>query len=331
MRFSFIKYLFLFIFCFLFFFLSGFYIYYLYKYPKPHDKNYLLKHYPKDLILKTGGRLTTPEKRFQHFLNFSPSKGKDSIRIGAFGDSHTFGSEVDKTESYPYQLQKLLNQKFPNKKIEVLNFGKGGDGFQMQFFLWEKYAKNYELDYILLGPRGFRSNRDVTFRKTWNFINFNHPKVRFILSRNSNLKQVHIKGDTLEERYKNYYKLIPSWTALRYDKKPFQIWERFLPFLRYKIQNPFYYTKMSNKEESTRINVLLLEKIKKLYNKKILFFTDYNPIFNSYQSVEKLYNLNLIPFPKNRFYKVFSHKSSLGNEIIAKVYFNALIGGGGGG
>ena len=86
---------------------------------------------------------------------------------------------------------------------------------------------------------------------------------------------------------------------------------------------------MSNEEESARINVLLLEKIKNCTIKKYFFFTDHGfPIFNSYQSVEKLYNLNLIPFPKNRFYKVFSHKSSLGNEIIAKVYFNALIGGG---
>ena len=182
------------------------------------------------MILKTGGRLTTPKKRFQNFLNFSPSKGKDSIRIGAFGDSHTFGSEVNKTESYPYQLQKLLNQKFPNKKIEVLNFGVSGHGFQKQYFLWKKYAKSYELDYILLGPRSFHSNRDVVFTRNRNFRPFKYPSARFILSNNNKLKQVHIKGDTLEERYKTYYKLIPSWTTLRYDKKPFQIWERFLPF-----------------------------------------------------------------------------------------------------
>ena len=176
------KYFFLFVCFFTFFIISGFYIYYLYKYPKPHDKKYLSKYYPKDFILKMGGRLRTPQKRFQHFLNFSPVKHPDAIRIGTFGDSHTYGSEVEKTETYPYQLQKLLDTKFPHKKIEVLNFGMEGHSFQEQFLLWEKYAKNYKLDYILLGPRGFYPNREVTFRINWNFRYFKYPKDRFILS-----------------------------------------------------------------------------------------------------------------------------------------------------
>ena len=79
-----------------------------------------------------------------------------------------------------------------------------------------------------------------------------------------------------------------------------------------------------------RINILLLEKIKKRHNKKILFFTDhYGPILNDYQEIEQLYNLNLIRFKKNRFYEMqWQHKSSLGNEIIAKVYFKCLNRGG---
>lgn len=302
----------------------GFYIYYLYKYPRPHDINYLSKYYPKDLILRTGGKLYSPKIRFQHFLNFPPSKKQGIIRIGTFGDSNTFGDEVDKTESYPYQLQKLFDQKLPNKKIEVLNFGKGGAGFQEQFFLWEKYAKSYGLDYILLGPRGFWPNRDVTFSKNW-WLEFSHPRARFILSDNK-LKQVHIKGKTLKERYKNYYTLIPSWTALRYDIKPFQIWEMFLPFLRYKIHNFFYYKSMSNEKEATKINMILLEKMRNLHNKKILFFTYYKPTFYNYQKIKNLYNLNSIPFQKNRLYRRFAHKSSLGNELVAKIYFNTLIG-----
>ena len=279
-------------------------------------------------MLTTGGRLVPPEDRIQHFLNFPPLKDENTIRIGSFGDSHTYGDEVDKTESYPYQLQELFNKNFPNKKIEVLNFGKGGAGFQEQFFLWEKYSNKYKLDYILLGPRGFYSDRDITFSRNWGFTNFGYPKTRFILLNNNNLKRIHIKGDSLQKRYKNYYKLIPSWTALRYDINPFQIWEKFFPFLRHKLYNHFYYYKKnsSNKDESVKINEILLKKIKKLYDKRILFFTDKRWVFNAYQSIEKLYNLNLIYLKTNRFYRVFRHKSSLGNEIIAKIYFNALIG-----
>ena len=203
----------------------------------------------------------------------------------------------DKAASYPYQLQQLLNKEFPNKTIEVLNFGISGMGFQEQFLLWEKYAQQYSLDYILLGPRGFYSDRDVTFRIIWDFRYFNYPKERFtLLYRGNGLKRVHIKGDSLKERYKNYYKLIPTWVALRYDRRPFKIWERFFPFLRYNIQNPFYYTEMSDKEESARINTLLLEKMRNSHNKKMFFFTDHIPTFNMYQQIKNFYNLNHIQY-----------------------------------
>ena len=270
--------------------------------------------------------METPDKRLQHFLNFSSLKKKGAIRIGAFGDSHTYGDEVEKAESYPYQLQELFNNNFPNKKIEVLNFGVNAVGFQEQFFLWEKYAKKYKLDYILLGPQGFYSDRDPTFRKNVNFKKPFHPKTRFVLSKNSQLKQVHIKGRTLKERYKNYYKLIPSWTALRYDRRPFQIWESLFPFLRNKIQNPFYWTSKPMHKEAVEINTLLLRKMKHQHNKKILFFTDAFTMFYNYLSTAHSDNLNFIPSLKNLFYRVFVHESSLGNEWIANIYFKALMG-----
>ena len=105
-----------------------------------------------------------------------------------------------------------------------------GSGFQEQFLLWEQYFKSYNLDYILLGPRGFFPKRDITFRINAHFQKFCYPRERFILSGESKLRQIHIKGDTLKERYQNYYKIIPTWTALRYDKRPFKVWEWFFSF-----------------------------------------------------------------------------------------------------
>ena len=308
------------------FFLSGFYIYYLFNYPEPFETDYLLEYYPEDFILKAGDFLPFPQERPQNFLNFPTAKESNSIRIGTFGDSSTFGYEVDKKASYPYLLQQLFNKHFPNQKIEVLNFGMKGASFQEQFLLWERYSKLYGLDYILLGPRGFYPNRDITFRISWNFQLFDFPKERFILFNDNELKQVHIQGNTLKERYKNYYRLIPSWAALRYDKKPFKIWEKFFPFLRHRIQNPFYYKNLSDEKESAKINILLMKKINAIYHKKILFFTDNSSLYNSYQSSENFYNLNRIPFNKNRFYMVFHHASSLENKRIANIYFNALAG-----
>ena len=321
-----IRYISLYLLFFLLFFSSVFFIYYLYNFPDPPEVDHLLEYYPEDFLLKIGYGLRLPESRIQYFLNFPLSKKKGSIRIGAFGDSHTFGTEADKMASYPHYLQQLLNKKFPNKNTEVLNFGMAGSGFQEQFLLWEKYFKSYNLDYILLGPRGFYPNRDITFRINWRFQKFRYPRERFILSGENKLKQIHIKGKTLKERYHNYYKIIPTWTALRYDKRPFKIWEWFFPFLRYNI-NPFYYKEMSDQEESTRINIPLLKKMRKFHDKKMLFFTVHDLSFNNYQLAENFYNLNYIQFnTTNCFYRIFNHGSSLYNESVANIYFNALLG-----
>ena len=319
-----LKQFFLSVIFFIFFITISFYIYYLYKYSEPENIDHFLKYYPKDIILQTGKSLVTPEKRFQHFLNFSTQKRKGIIRIGTFGDSYTFGIEADRTETYPYQLQQMLNNYFPNKKVEVLNFGRGGAGFQEQFFLWKKYSKKMGLDYFLLGPEGVWPDRDTTFRKDWWLGGY--PKNRFILTKQNKLKQVNIKGRTWEERYKNYYRLIPSEIALYYDREPFKMLETSFPFLKRKITNPFYYTKMPNTEEASRINTLLLKQIKQLHDKKILFFTNQQYLFEQYQSVKKTYNVNWIKTPRNRLYTVFDHGSSLYNEYVAKTYFNALLG-----
>lgn len=232
---------------------------------------------------------------------------------------------MSRDNTYPYQLQEIFKNTLHDKKVEILNFGVSGHGFQEQFFLWEQFAKSYQLDYILIGPRGLHSSRDVTFRKNWTSYGLKPPRERFILSKNK-LKLIQINGTSLKERHKKYYSLIPSWSALRYDRRPFQIWEKLFPTLRNKISNPLYYQKISENRESSQINKILLRKIKALSDKKIFFFTDYKSIFNSYKSDKDLYNLNFVKFKRCNFYKVFYHESSLGNEITAKIYFNALIG-----
>ena len=323
-------------FCLIFF--LGCFIYLFIKYPQPHkitDNNNHLKYYPKDLILKTGSRLESPENRVQHFLNFSTKKLKNTIRIGTFGDSYTYGSDVDQPYTYPSQLQNMLNEYFPRKKIEVLNFGVRGHSFQEQFFLYEKYSKTYKLDYILFGPKLY-PNRDITFRKNWGDLFY--PRHRYILSNKTKLKEVYIKGNTVKKRYKNYYRFIPTYTALRYDVKPFQLWEYYFGFLRHKFKNYFYYNKLSYKEESSKINTLLLNRVKKAYNTKTLFVLDpfpfieksykYNELKKYYKKSENTHNFNYIihSLEDKLFYRSFHHYSSLGYEIIANYFFHALSG-----
>ena len=128
------KYFFSYLLSFLVFFYSGFFIYYLYNFPDPFNTDRLLEYYPEDFLLKIGYGLRFPESRIQYFLNFPLSKKEGSLRIGAFGDSHTFGTEVDKTASYPHYLQQLFDKEFPNKNIEVLKFRNGWKWFSGAIF-----------------------------------------------------------------------------------------------------------------------------------------------------------------------------------------------------
>ena len=371
------------------FFATGFYLYYRYYYPPFPDISRLKKYYSDDILLKTGAKLHTP-KRKDHFLNFSVKKPNNTIRIGVFGDSYVYGDEVDETASIPSHLQNMLNKHFPN--IEVLNFGVTGSGFQEQFFLWEKYAKLYGLDYILIGPRWFHPDRSLSFRKNCCFERktpLHYPHERFILHKNK-LKSVHVKGVTLKERYKNYYRLIPSLRVLRYDIKPFFILDELLPFVKIPEKNPFYYYKpqsdinslkggkvspplfktsrknklksprfpgidrknkklktpqptdiyLSNspldpsaEEEASKINILLLEKIKNFHHGKTLTLVENNALnFHSdasrYHSVKDKYNITFIdyPFEKLSLYRTSLHYSSLGYELSAAFFFNGLIG-----
>ena len=311
----------------------GFYGYHLYKYPSDEELskkiNRWRKHYPNELLMRTGDNLKKPNSRINHFLNFPQKKGKGVIRIGTFGDSFTFGSEVHKEASYPYQLQTLLNSYFPSQKIEVLNFGMSGHGFQEQFLLWEKYAKLYKIDYILYGPYGLYPDRDLTFQKNWTYelTDSYFPRDRFILLGKNKINLIALKGFSPEKKYKNYYTLFPSFTALRYDRKPFQLWESYLPFFRGKLTNPFYYSDLPEHIESKKINQTLLNKMKSVYNKKVLLLTSKKSFFENYQDIKTLYNLNLVNLPYSRsLYRVFGHFSSLGNEIIAHIYLYALMG-----
>ena len=292
-----------------------------------------ISHYSKELLFKVG-RVANPEKRANYFLNFPQQKSNRIIRIGAFGGSWTYGAEVEKGQSYPAQLTEFFNQ-FPTKdKVEVLNFGVSGHGFPQSFFLWKEYFKKYQLDYLLLGQIGFfDTRRSIGFINPWHLY---PPKGRFILKKNREgffyLQFVNVKGKDVLTRYRNYYKLIPSWKILKYDKHYFNFWKQSVFPNSKAIGNPFYYSNLSEAEEVVNIHRILLKKMRKVHNKKIVLLKiehDNEDNYRLYSKNErKIYNINRISvFERSAFlYRRKDHLSSLGNEIVANVYFKALTG-----
>lgn len=55
--------------------------------------------------------------------DFEPQKSATTFRIIALGGSSTFGFHNEDTETYPYQLQQILEDRYPGRDIEVINAG----------------------------------------------------------------------------------------------------------------------------------------------------------------------------------------------------------------
>lgn len=82
------------------------------------------------------------------------------LRIAAFGDSFTHGNEVASAESWPAQLEALLNAR--GIPAEVLNFGVGGYGIDQAYLRWQEQGRAYHPDIVLLGFAPVDVNRLVT-------------------------------------------------------------------------------------------------------------------------------------------------------------------------
>lgn len=77
-------------------------------------------------------------------------KEPNSFRILALGDSFTFGNTVNENETYPYLLEKKLNN--DNKtNFEVINFGVGGFSTTEEYIVLKDFGINYQPDLILVG------------------------------------------------------------------------------------------------------------------------------------------------------------------------------------
>ncbi len=66
---------------------------------------------------------------------------KPSHIILALGDSLTAGYEISKTNSYPYLLQKQLNQKFKNFHTKIINVGISGSTTSSALLRLQKHLK----------------------------------------------------------------------------------------------------------------------------------------------------------------------------------------------
>lgn len=101
-----------------------------------------------EFLLQSIGDIFTIYQRNENKKRLSVSK-KTDIKIICSGDSSTFGSESSYGNSYPEQLERLLNKEIKKYKFIVYNLGIiGSNSFQLRENL-EKNILAYNPDYII--------------------------------------------------------------------------------------------------------------------------------------------------------------------------------------
>lgn len=97
---------------------------------------YISPEYNTELCVNSEGF-----RDIEHTINKDPS----ITRIAILGDSFTAAREVEREERFSDLIQKRCED-----RIEVLNFGVGGQGTAAQLLTFKHYVKKYRPDYTLL-------------------------------------------------------------------------------------------------------------------------------------------------------------------------------------
>jgi hypothetical protein len=260
--------------------------------------------------------------RTSHFDRFSTVKGPGTIRIGCFGDSFTHGDEVDDGFDFPALLGRQLRAHgHPN--VEVLNFGMPWHGFHQSYIIWERLARAYGLDYVLLGPGSFQPDRDTTFDHTQGFAPY-YLHARYVLS-GDGVRLVPVIGDGYADRRQHLDRLVPHWQYLRYDRRAPALLRSILPLGR-EMSNPFYYYAGSARDEAyATYRVLLAQMANDRPATQIILATPSDDLRLG-AAVERP---NLASWSLDRplsfpYRMAKDHNSPLGNALVARQYRDIL-------
>ena len=276
-------------------------------------------------MLKLGQVMTG---KASSFVNFDTQKRPGTIRIGCFGDSYTYGDEVGGSFDYPGLLQTIFRREGYDD-VEVINFGSSWYGFSQAFIMWQYVGRNYDLDYVLLGPAAFEFlERETTFNHTVTTSgespDFMHA--RFIV-KDKQLKMLKVYGDTYESRFRNYFRFIPFKRYLFYDTNTPPFLACLLPRGKELKRNPFYYYKGTTRQEARAIHALQL--LAMAAHGKAIVMGDYHKnavalaklIHKENITADQLHRPTHFPYQMQKF-----HNSPLGNYFLAKQMFRLITG-----
>jgi len=101
-------------------------------------------------VITRGGKAHINNVGLRDEKNRQIAKPENIVRIAFFGDSHTFGHGNDNADTYPAQLEKILNSKNrAAKKIEILNFGVSGFNTIQEYIYLRRFGIKFHPDIVL--------------------------------------------------------------------------------------------------------------------------------------------------------------------------------------
>jgi len=116
--------------------------------------------YPRNFTTYLRGSKTHFNSNGFRDLETPKTKGPNTIRVLVFGGSITMGEGVSKSNRFTDQLEKILSLEFPNKKVEVVNFGLSGYGNEGIIDVFKKISKEYSADFMLISDIQFLIQKD---------------------------------------------------------------------------------------------------------------------------------------------------------------------------
>jgi lysophospholipase L1-like esterase len=90
-------------------------------------------------------------QRFRGQREFTLQPAPGVLRIAALGDSSSFGFGANDEETYPAQLEHILNDQSDRVRTEVINAANGGTGTGEQALWYADYVNDFKPQLVVLG------------------------------------------------------------------------------------------------------------------------------------------------------------------------------------